>query len=142
MKIYLAGALFTAAERQWNSMVRDELEKLEHVVWLPQEKAAPFTDTTDIFNINIKGINWCDVLVANLDYPDADSGTCWEMGHAWMKKPCAFYRTDIRANGDSKEFDVNLMLSESSTRIPLPFPAWNLTAKEIAEAIDITIRRL
>ncbi len=37
MKVYLAGPLFSAAERMFNSQLKDLLETVGHDVWLPQD---------------------------------------------------------------------------------------------------------
>ena len=48
-----------------------------------------------IFKGCIDGVDACDVLVAWLDGPDSDSGTCFEVGYAYAKGiPCVGVRTD------------------------------------------------
>jgi len=37
------------------------------------------------------------VIERLMDGPDPDSGTCWECGSVWGRKPVVLYRTDIRA---------------------------------------------
>ena len=53
--------------------------------------------TKQIFNKDVEGIDWAEVVVANMDGPDPDSGTCWECGYAYRKKPVILFRTDFRA---------------------------------------------
>jgi hypothetical protein len=48
----------------------------------------------------VQGIDWCEVIVACMDGPDPDSGTCWECGSVWRRKPVILYRTDIRSEPD------------------------------------------
>ena len=52
--------------------------------------------------------------MANMDGPDPDSGTCWECGYAYRKKPILVYRTDFRSSGDTDTTAYNLMLTESA----------------------------
>lgn len=83
MKIYFAGPLFTLAEREWNVKMKDLLEEEDKViVWLPQEHEPRELSTRSIFLEDMRGIEWADVVVAVMDGPDPDSGTCWEVGYA------------------------------------------------------------
>src|ERR1700746_2240084 len=100
MNVYLAGPLFTAAERSFNSQLRDALESLGHKVWLPQEKQPNQLNAKELFRISVEGMTWADAIVANMDGPDPDSGTCWECGYAYQKKPVVIFRTDIRTGED------------------------------------------
>lgn len=115
MKIYLAGPLFTLAERAFNVTLRDELSRLGYHVWLPQEKCSELDESDEIFESCVDGIDWCDVVVANMDGSDPDSGTCWECGYAYRKKAIVLFRTDFRRCGDDdggQQF--NLMLAQSA----------------------------
>src|SRR6516164_2313015 len=47
--------------------------------------------------------------------PDPDSGTCWECGYAYQKKPVIVFRTDFRAGDEPGKAPFNLMLSESAS---------------------------
>ena len=68
----------------------------------------------DIFLMDVEGLDSSDVVVANMDGPDPDSGTCWECGYAYKKKPIVVYRTDFRKSGDTETSAYNLMLTESA----------------------------
>jgi nucleoside 2-deoxyribosyltransferase len=114
MRIYLAGPLFTAAERSFNRRLRDLLEPYGHEVWLPQEHEPRTRGARDIFLMDVEGLDSSDVVVANMDGPDPDSGTCWECGYAYKKKPIVVYRTDFRKSGDTETSAYNLMLTESA----------------------------
>ena len=120
MKLYFAGPLFTTAERTWNAEVAAALRAGGHQVFLPQEQ-EPGRDAAGIFATDIGGIEWADGLVAIMDGPDPDSGTCWEVGYAFgLKKSIVLVRTDIRASAGSAGH-YNSMLTESATiRIDLP----------------------
>ncbi len=77
----------------------------------------PF-DPHALFQANIDGIQRCDVVVAVLDGPDADSGTAWECGYAHkLKRPVVGIRTDLRAGGDDPRRQINLMLSQACSAI-------------------------
>lgn len=99
MKIYMAGPLFTAAERMFNAELARRLRRSGHEVWLPQEMVA--RSAADYFELALKGILWCDVVLACMDGPDPDSGTCGECGYAYLKRPIVAYRTDYREGGDA-----------------------------------------
>jgi nucleoside 2-deoxyribosyltransferase len=137
MRIYLAGPLFTAAERAFNRRLRDLLEKYGHEVWLPQEHEPRSQAARDIFLTDIEGLDSSDVVVANMDGPDPDSGTCWECGYAYKKKPIVVYRTDFRASGDTDTTAYNLMLTESADiRLDLPLADGEAVAAKINEALS------
>jgi nucleoside 2-deoxyribosyltransferase len=86
MRIYFAGPLFSAAERDWNVALTSALRAAGHEVFLPQEQ-EPGKDAAGIFATDVGGIDWADGLVAIMDGADPDSGTCWEVGYAYGKKP-------------------------------------------------------
>ena len=65
----------------------------------------------------MEGLDASDVVVANMDGPDPDSGTCWECGYAYEKKPIVVYRTDFRRAGDAGDSAYNLMLTASADEI-------------------------
>ena len=69
-----------------------------------------------IFQKDVEGVDWAEVVVANMDGPDPDSGTCWECGYAYKKKPVTVFRTDFRAGDDPDKAPYNLMLTESADR--------------------------
>ncbi len=110
--IYLAGPLFTVAEREFNSHLAEAIHKKRpdlHVI-LPQENAVKFMDgkKKEIFQDCIDSINKADIIVALLEGADADSGTSVELGYAYSKgKAILGIRTDFRI---SEEQGLNLML--------------------------------
>jgi nucleoside 2-deoxyribosyltransferase len=149
MKIYLAGPLFSTAERNFNSELTKLLRDRGHEVWLPQEFEQRTMTSKQIFAKDVEGIDWADVLVANMDGSDPDSGTCWECGYAYRKKPVIVFRTDFRVGSRSgsdlpemaeqNEAPYNLMLTESATtRLDLPFTAVN----GVADSIDRALKNL
>lgn len=118
MKIYLAGPLFTQAERRWNRELAAALTKLKPdlEIILPQDVETEFrdgrSDFAAIFRRNVESIEISDAIVAILDGSDSDSGTAWECGYAYAKdKPVIGVRTDFRV---SENENLNAMLSQSS----------------------------
>lgn len=137
MKIYLAGPLFSTAERDFNSRLAFLLRGMGHEVFLPQEHEVQQGSPLAIFIADRGGIDWCEVIVANLDGPDPDSGTCWELGYAYAKKKLSLaYRTDARLyEGQDK---VNVMMTESvDTMLFQP----NETVEQLAKRVDYWIVR-
>ena len=59
MKVYVAGPLFSGAERTWNAAVAQGLRDGGHEVFLPQEK-GPGLDAADIVTTDIGSIDWAD----------------------------------------------------------------------------------
>ncbi len=114
MKIYLAGPLFTVAERDFNARVTGLLREAGHEVWLPQESEQRLMTAKQIFENDVEGLDWAEAVVANMDGPDPDSGTCWECGYAYRKKPIIIIRTDFRAAHEPGKAAFNLMLTESA----------------------------
>jgi nucleoside 2-deoxyribosyltransferase len=141
MRLYLAGPLFTQAERSWNASLASLLTSAGHQVFLPQEAIADLDhlEAGAIFRLDVGGVRAADALVAILDGADPDSGTCFECGLAFgLGIPVVAIRTDFRAGGDDlpgqKLPAINLMLSESaSSVVHLPSPSSGIDA--VAQAV-------
>jgi nucleoside 2-deoxyribosyltransferase len=135
MKLYFAGPLFTTAERDWNAEVTAALRAAGHDVFLPQEQ-EPGRDGPGIFATDVGGIDWADGLVAIMDGLDPDSGTAWEVGYAFRKKPIVLVRTDFRARaGNAGAY--NPMLAESATiRLDLPAASTTEVVGAVLEALE------
>jgi nucleoside 2-deoxyribosyltransferase len=138
MKLYLAGPLMTTAERMFNAELARLLRLMGYEVFLPQESEQQNTESNAIFLSDVAGIDWCDVIVANMDGPDPDSGTCWECGYGFRKKSVVVYRTDIRSEGQPFG-PYNLMLHQAATMV-LDL-RW-LSVNRIAVDIDHALRTL
>lgn len=137
MRIYLAGPLFTAAERAFNVRLRDLLMAAGHEVWLPQDHEPRDKTPGAIFAMDVEGIKWSNVVVANMDGSDPDSGTCWECGYAYGKKKIIVFRTDFRSAGEG-ETPFNLMLSESADhvlKLP-PFSSVETLAQKLSSILE------
>jgi len=134
MKLYFAAPLFTSAERDWNAAIAAGLRAAGHEVFLPQEK-EPGMDAAGIFTGDVGGIDWAAGLVAIVDGADADSGTAWEVGYAFGKKPIVLVRTDIRALR-GYEGGYNAMLTQSATiRLDLDGASTNEVVSALLEAL-------
>lgn len=142
MKLFLAGPLFNAAEREFNRRLRDALETAGHDVWLPQENEPRKRGAAAIFKKDVQGIEWAQAVLANMDGPDPDSGTCWECGYAYArKKPVIAYRTDVRHAEDATFVTTtggrfNLMIERSATTVvALPGATVEELARKLLAAI-------
>lgn len=132
MKVYFAGPLFTTPERQWNAEITAALRAAGHEVFLPQEQ-EPGLDGAGVFATDVGGIDWADGLVAIMDGLNPDSGTSWEVGYAFRKKPIVLVRTDLRSlAGNVGRY--NPMLSQAAT-IRLDLPAAS-TAEVVGAVLD------
>jgi nucleoside 2-deoxyribosyltransferase len=137
VRLYFAGPLFSSPERSWNAEVAAALRAAGHEVFLPQEK-EPGKDAAGIFATDVGGIDWADGVVAIMDGPDPDSGTSWEVGYAFRKKPIVLIRTDFRLFA-GRAGDYNPMLTEAATiRLDLP----ESTPIEVAAAVIDAFGRL
>ena len=123
MKIYLAGPLFTLAERRFNHELGQAIQELikDIVVILPQVETGKMAElpnfVDEAFHFCLKAIDECDAVVGILDGADADSGTCVELGYAYAcKKPIIGLRTDFRLSEDR---GLNLMVSNICDRLIL-----------------------
>ncbi|WP_406658157.1 nucleoside 2-deoxyribosyltransferase [Methanolobus sp. ZRKC2] len=122
-QIYLAGPLFSKAERDFNLYLRDRLVEIGFKVFLPQEDGNDTLSSRleermkNIFENDVEGIDGSDIVLAVLDGgSDVDSGTAWEMGYAYAKGiPVLGLKTDFRTFGD--EGIVNLMMEMSVAKL-------------------------
>lgn len=124
MQLYLAGPLFTQAERHWNLRLAAALADAGHSVFLPQieVQALETLDADAIFRVDVDGVRSADAVLAILDGADPDSGTCFECGLAYaLGIPILAVRTDFRGGGDALPGQVlatvNLMLSQAASAV-------------------------
>jgi nucleoside 2-deoxyribosyltransferase len=148
MKLYLAGPLFTQAERAWNLRLAAALAAAGHTVLLPQVavQELPRIDAESVFQLCVEHVRAAQAVVAILEGADADSGTCFECGMAYAYGiPIVAVRTDFRGGGDALPGQalgtVNLMLSQAAAAIVArPDPAASLD--DLAEALIRTLAGL
>jgi nucleoside 2-deoxyribosyltransferase len=138
MMIYLAGPVFTLAERRFNEELAGELERLcpSLQVFLPQRYDKEFQNEPNpsprMFACLMGALDGCDVVVAVLDGPDADSGTSFETGYAHARgKRVIGVRTDFRGGEDH---GLNLMLSNACSDL-VTEPSTTATPGRLAERI-------
>ncbi|MGD1849784.1 MAG: nucleoside 2-deoxyribosyltransferase [Cyanophyceae cyanobacterium] len=134
MKLYIAGPLFTCAEREFNQRLEKLLTEKGYTVFLPQDFVPGTAEDEDFFVNTFKAcieyLGKADVVVAIADGADADSGTCFEMGYAYAKAmPILCVRTDFRI---SEEDGLNLMLTQSASGYIQDFSGG---VREIGEAV-------
>lgn len=115
LNIYLAGPLFGIADRSHNFHLAKHLETIGYQVILPQVRALNFSrgDLFDLPAVVEDCVQLCkdpqNICVANIDGPDADSGTAFECGVALASTGRAIVcRTDFRTYPE-KEIGWNAM---------------------------------
>ena len=119
MKVFIAGPLFSQAEREFNLKVDGELRKHGFETFLPQRDVGKLDDLLAkegerayrmIFKRDLKGLDQADVVVAILDGSDVDSGTAFEVGYAFAKgKPVIGLKTDMRVFAKDEELNNMIM---------------------------------
>jgi nucleoside 2-deoxyribosyltransferase len=136
VKVYFSAPLFTSAERAWNAAIKAGVQAAGHQVYMAQEQ-EPANDAAGIFARDLGGIDWADALVAIMDGSEPDSGTAWEVGYAYGKKPIVLVRTDLRVT-EGDEGGYNPMLTQSaSVRLDLPGAS---TAQVVGALLDAVER--
>jgi nucleoside 2-deoxyribosyltransferase len=122
-EIYLAGPLFSEAEKNFNEQLTEKIESAGYDVFLPQRDSTDTKnmrkeqDAAELFRRNSEAIDRADLVIAILDGgSDVDSGTAWEIGYAYAKNiPVMGMRTDFRTLGI--EGTVNLMIEKTLIKL-------------------------
>lgn len=145
IRIYIAGPLFSLAERNFNKELANALKSSipNSMVSLPQERAKTIAGKPafidNMFKYCVKAIDDADIIVAVLDGPDVDGGTCVEIGYAYAhKKPIMGIRTDFRMSEDR---GVNLMVSKACTDI-IWLPSNSIDQHRVFDKVIRTIKHL
>ena len=123
--LYLAGPLFTEAERSFNETLRDVLSEFFDV-FLPQEAGligemvkhgiGPSESSHRIYDACMKALRKCEVVLIVLDGAMVDDGSAFELGIAHMRKIPRFgYLSDDRKKPEPPS--VNPMIYFSLDRI-------------------------
>lgn len=100
-KIYMAGPLFNEGDRYTNQRNSDALRAGGYTTFLPQEIVIT-NESSDLvrgacFYMDLKAIQLCDLMVANCNGLEIDSGTAAEIGLAYgLKKKMVLYKSDVR----------------------------------------------
>jgi hypothetical protein len=157
-EIYLAAGLFNAADRHRNLLLAEGLRKLGYNVILPQLEAIKYFkdgkfDLLGLCEHCAEQAIKSDVVVANIDGSDADSGTSLEVGLALHNKffggsdsLVICYRTDFRT-APEQELGVNAMFQLAHKIIYKPAYFNSLLEaekfyEELAQVIDAAIKSL
>lgn len=106
LRIYFAGDLFDSKDLGGNLMLADAIDRVSagrYVVQLPQNGECEVKERSSqsIRDADFELLFNCDVIVANFDGTDLDSGTVVEFCFAKMlDMPAVLLRTDFRDGGD------------------------------------------
>ena len=117
-RAYIAGPLFDEGERWFIEQVDDLVAEAGFITFLPHRDNPPKTESNidEIFHNDKRGIDECDVVVANLNGVTTDDGTAWELGYAYASgKYLIGLHTDWRARFAHEV--VNLMMQCSLHRL-------------------------
>lgn len=115
-EIYIAGALFSIAERSYLDWLVAELARSCQLdsqtnFYLPHRDTNQKKDSVSIYEADKAALEHANLVIAVIDGSDIDSGTSWEIGYAnGIGIPVIGLRTDKRTN-------VNLMISTSLTEV-------------------------
>ncbi len=80
MKLYLAGPMFTPAERDHLDALADRLDAEGHDCFVPHRQQFTPLDAATVFEVDGRGLREAEVVVAWLDGPMVDDGTACEIG--------------------------------------------------------------
>ena len=82
MRVYVAGPLFSEAERAWLDGLASRLRAEGFECFVPHEHfdEAPEPTPAAIYRIDADGLRSCDAMAAWLDGPMVDDGTACEIG--------------------------------------------------------------
>ena len=82
MRIYVAGALFSEAERDWLDKLAARLRDEGFDCFVPHEQFGELKELTpgEVYRVDAAGVRAANVLLAWLDGPSIDDGTACEIG--------------------------------------------------------------
>lgn len=84
MQIYIAGPLFSPYHRERHAENVRRLRAAGHECFVPQEQEHNAHQSKSVparvFQVDLSGVRWANVLIALLDDADVSSGTACEMG--------------------------------------------------------------
>ena len=113
-RAYIAGPLFDEGERWFIEKIEAMAAEAGFDTFLPHRDNPPKVkdNVKEIFENDKRGIDTCDVVVANLNGLTTDDGTAWELGYAFASgKYLIGLHTDWRARFEHEV--VNLMIETS-----------------------------
>ena len=142
MRIYIAGALFSIAEQNFNQELKNELLKINDSVdiILPQDEAKKIIGNPNFENLVFKScedeVKKADVILTILEGSDIDSGTCIELGLAYaLGKKIIGIRTDFRG---SEIEGLNIMVRKVLSHYV--YSTKGITINKIAKKINIHLQ--
>ncbi|CAK0782076.1 Nucleoside 2-deoxyribosyltransferase [Gammaproteobacteria bacterium] len=132
--VYLAGPLFSEAERNWHMdtkrMLLEAAAKKDiamTIIWpyelITQEEIESLANEArdEIFRRCKEGLDKARIVVALLDGVQVDDGTAWEIGYFYGVRKTNHkiigIRTDFRNAGESAGAIVNAMIEISCDKI-------------------------
>lgn len=145
LKIYFAGDLFDAKDLAGNLLFARAVEKYSegrYKVMLPQNGECEIAERSaeSIRDADFELLFGCDLIVANFDGTDLDSGTVVEFCFAkMMDMPAVLLRTDFRSGGDETLPDNvpwNLMCASYPRTRTLVLNAMVFYHRSLAETCD------
>ncbi len=113
-KIFIAGPIFSEGERDYNLRIDSICKEIGCKTFMAQRDVGIVANNTleEAFNSDLNNLKNSDIIVANLDGVDVDSGTAWELGYASsLNKPIIGIRSDVRMY--RKFMPLNLMIFKS-----------------------------
>ena len=134
-RAYIAGPLFDEGERWWIESVERLVADAGFETFLPHRDNPPKDqfNVRTIFENDKRGIDECDVVVANLNGITTDDGTAWELGYAYARgKYLIGMHTDWRQRFPDEV--VNLMLECSLHRLVRSLTDLQLALSEYADS--------
>ena len=155
LTFYLAAPCFSTAERTWNvdmlTALTNYCDGMGFNFYLPQAHVQESWSSEKIREELVRGLVDSAGIIANLDGPGGDDGTCWEMGFVSgmnamamglgrlkMGRSIFWYRTDFRHGGDSLD-NVNLMMAHSGKKVGLEY---GTSVPGVARAIQEALVRV
>jgi nucleoside 2-deoxyribosyltransferase len=107
-RIYIAGPLFSQAERHYNEHLSKFLEDMGFEIFLPQRDGHKLSELLangasksfalrEIFKLDFSEIKKSDIVIFVMDGRVPDEGACVEIGYAYaLGKECIGLKTDSR----------------------------------------------
>ena len=102
MKVYIAGPLFKEDSKKVLEKIDKLCKELKIETYLPHRDIGIYEkgDTIPFFKKDRDMIDWCDFMIAYLDWKGISSGTAWEIGYAHAKKvPVIALVEDVKTAG-------------------------------------------
>lgn len=147
--IYVAGPLFSQAERNFLVMMTEELSRVTSLdpitdFFLPHRDAGDIGwsgTKRETFRKDLKKLEEASIIVALLDGSDVDSGTAVEIGYAFARgKKILGLLTDLRAYSkrEVKTYMVNNMVWGACEEGKTIFSSLD----ELAKALKLCLTRI